>query len=284
LKRMLRPIYAGINGKLDPATNKYKFSVDFDNNQPDDVIQFIEPFFQKSAIDGSTYWFGYAFNDGQANPRRDEFIEFMKHVQPERLVDPDDEWSGFDYDDLHLTQSDLDSMIIRSLDRIHLNNYTVDTIVYPESKSGNLVSMIVQCISRYIYKAREVVSTELKKSDPSKVQFNYAAFYRQLEQGAIDVPDFVDEDYIENMLRKARTAPSFSLRKYIRPTVLRNFVTNFYDMEQGVPAVSGADTILVVDDFGTTGTTIREIIRNIRQINTNCEIYVFTLMGNKRKK
>ena len=175
-------------------------------------------------------------------------------------------------------------MIIRSLDRIHLNNYTVDTIVYPEFKSGNLVSMIVQCISRYIYKAREVASAELKKGDPSKIEFDYNAFYRQLNEGKIDVPDFVDEDYIEDMLRRARTAPSFSLRKYIRPTILRNFVTNFYNMEQGVPAVASAGTILVVDDFGTTGTTIREIIRNIREINTNCEIYVFTLMGNKRRK
>ena len=74
---MLRPIYAGINGKLDPATNKYKFSVDFDNNQADDVIQFIEPYFQRSEIDGSTYWFGYTFNDGQSNPRRDEFIDLF---------------------------------------------------------------------------------------------------------------------------------------------------------------------------------------------------------------
>ena len=86
------------------------------------------------------------------------------------------------------------------------------------------------------------------------------------------------------MLQKARSADSFSLRKYIKPTVLRNYISNFYDTGRNIDAVQSADVVLVVDDFGTTGSTIRELIRNIRKINHQCEIYVFTLMGNKRAK
>ena len=165
MKILKRPIYAGISGKLDTVSNKYKFKVDFDKNSNDDVIKFIEPYFCQSTIDDNTYWFGYSFNDGQPNPRRDEFIEFLKTVQPEKLIDPDDEWSGFDYDDEHITESDLNTMILRSMSRLHLDKYSVDIIVYPESKSGNLVKMIAKCISRFLSNVREVNAAEAVKAE-----------------------------------------------------------------------------------------------------------------------
>lgn len=37
--------------------------------------------------------------------------------------------------------------------------------------------------------------------------------------------------------------------------------------------------ILVVDDINTTGSTLNEILRKIGQINKNCNIYIFTLIG-----
>lgn len=279
MKRLRKPIYAGINGKFDKNSNKYKFKVDFDNNTDNDVIKFIEPYFKQSRIDNNTYWFGYSFNDEQANPRRDEFIEFMKHVQPEKLSDPEDEWSSVVYNDETITEPDLAAMIIRSLDRIRLKNYSVDTIIYPESKSGNLVKMIVRIISRYISSAKKVPLEEIKKANPEDIEFDYLQFEEDKEDGQIDVPDYVDDNYIYKMLHRARSANSFSLRKYIKPAVLRNYVSNFYAANKNVSAIATSDVILVVDDFGTTGTTIRELIRNIREINDDCEIYIFTLMG-----
>lgn len=40
-----------------------------------------------------------------------------------------------------------------------------------------------------------------------------------------------------------------------------------------------SDKILLVDDVSTTGATLSEIIRIIRNINVESEIYVFTLLG-----
>ena len=40
-----------------------------------------------------------------------------------------------------------------------------------------------------------------------------------------------------------------------------------------------SDKILLVDDVNTTGATLSEIIRIIRNINVEVEIYVFTLLG-----
>ena len=37
--------------------------------------------------------------------------------------------------------------------------------------------------------------------------------------------------------------------------------------------------ILVVDDINTTGSTLHEILRKLGQINQNCNIYVYTLIG-----
>ena len=284
MKRMLKPIYAGISGKLNSKTNKYEFTVDFNLNSDDDVIKFIEPYFQTSAIDGNVYWFGYSFNDGQANPRRDEFIEFLKNVQPEKLVDPEDEWSGFSYDNKHITETDLNTMVSRSLSRLHLNNYNVDAIVYPESASGNLVKMIVKCVRRFLAPIKDVPASELSKSSPEDIEFDFVRYHEDIDANTIDVPDYVTDDYINAMLRKARNAEVFSLRRYIKPPVLRNYVSNFYDISKSIDVIAAADTVLVIDDFGTTGTTIREIIRNIRNINQNCGIYIFTLMGNRRRK
>lgn len=284
MKRYVYPVYAGISGKLDDKTNKYKFVVDFEQNSADDVVKFVEPYFHQSAIDGNTYWFGYSFNDGQPNPRRDEFIEFLKHVQPERLVDPEDEWSGFDYDDEHITETDLNNMIIRSLSRLKLDKYSVDAMVYPESHSGNLVQMIVRCISQYLSPVKEVKGNELRKADPQSVEFDYSRYYKDLDANKIDVPEYVTDDYIKHMLQKARSADTFSLRKHIKPTILRNYISNFYTTGKDVSSIESSDVVLVVDDFGTTGTTIREIVRNIRDINPTCEIYIFTLMGNRRNK
>ena len=284
MKKLLRKVYAGISGKYDENSKRYKFSVDFDKNDNDDVVKFIEPFFRQSSIDGNTYWFGYSFNDGQPNPRRDEFIQFLKHVQPEKLVDPEDEWSGIEYNDESITETDLASMIIRSLDRIRLRRFSVDTIVYPESKSGNLVNMIVRCISRYVESAKKVSLEEFQKNDASEIDFDFARFEEDLVDDTIDVPDFVNDQYIHNMLSRARSADTFSLRKYIKPAVLRNYVSNFYKINKDISAIINSDVVLVVDDFGTTGTTIRELIRNIRELNQDCEIYIFTLMGNMRRK
>ena len=37
--------------------------------------------------------------------------------------------------------------------------------------------------------------------------------------------------------------------------------------------------ILIVDDINTSGSTLTEILRIIKAINNQCEIYIFTLIG-----
>jgi hypoxanthine phosphoribosyltransferase len=37
--------------------------------------------------------------------------------------------------------------------------------------------------------------------------------------------------------------------------------------------------ILIVDDINTSGSTLTEILRIVHNINNNCEIFIFTLIG-----
>ena len=40
-----------------------------------------------------------------------------------------------------------------------------------------------------------------------------------------------------------------------------------------------AKNILIVDDINTSGSTLRELLRIINEINSNCNIYIYTLIG-----
>lgn len=284
MKKFLKPIYAGINGKLDKESGKYKFKVDFDNNTDDDVIKFIEPYFHESSIDQYTYWFGYSFNDGQSNPRRDEFIKFIKHVQPENWSDPDDEWSDPIYNDDSITELDLQRMIFNSMNKIRLDERDIDTVIYPESHSGNLVSMIVKILQRAMPSKPYLKTEKVLKSDPKQINFDWESFHNDIENGNIHVPSFVTDEYIQDMMEEVNSLDNFSLRKNIHPVSLRPYVSGFYSLDAVQTTLANSDVVLIVDDFGTSGTTIRELIRIVRAVNSHCEIYIFTLMGNKRKK
>ena len=58
---------------------------------------------------------------------KDEFIEFMKHVQPINWSDPNDEWMDPDYTDDNITEEELSEMIYRSLNKIGLDSRCIDT-------------------------------------------------------------------------------------------------------------------------------------------------------------
>lgn len=40
-----------------------------------------------------------------------------------------------------------------------------------------------------------------------------------------------------------------------------------------------AKNILIIDDINTSGSTLREVLRILNEINSNCNIYIYTLIG-----
>ncbi len=281
MKKWIKLIQAGISGKLNEATNKYDFTVDFNNNSSEDVIQFIEPYFFESSINDDVFWFGYKFNDGVDSKLRKEFIEFMKDVKTEIWDDPEDEWSETYFEQGGISESDLNTMIIRSLKNAGLQNYDIDLIVCPESK-GKLVSEIVKCTSNYLSTNRTIPSEILVKSDPSDIKFDIEKCLDDIEDNKIRVPHYVDEPYLKEIEHKIKTADRFSMRKLVYPPVLRKYVTGIFRIPLLKP-LETAESILVIDDFKTSGTTIQQMVSSIRKVNPETIIYIFTLFGKTGK-
>ena len=281
MKRYLKPIFFGINPKLNEETNKYEFTLDFDDNQYNDVVQFIEPYFFESKIDDDVFYFGYKFNDGVDSKLRKEFIEFMKDVKYEQWEDPEDEWSETYFESGGIKEPELKRMVIRSVNNIGLSKFDIDVIVYPQSY-GNLVSSIAKCLTDYLSVGRKIPSESLVKAAPSEISFNVDKCWEGIQSNEIRVPSYVDYAYLLNIREKIANAERFSMRKLVHPPVLRKYVEGIFRPPIFKP-IESADTVLIVDDFKTTGTTIKQIVDAIRSFNPDAVIYIFTLFGKTGK-
>ena len=73
----------------------------------------------------------------------------------------------------------------------------------------------------------------------------------------------------------------FSLADNVKPKY-RQYIEDYLIVDnqtsQAIEAIQKGK-ILIVDDINTSGSTLREIIRIVKQINNNCAIFIFTLIG-----
>ena len=125
------------------------------------------------------------------------------------------------------------------------------------------------------------VSFELVKSAPSNISFDWESFeadygddsnqYNQMKRYIEDklIPAIHDLDY-------------FSLAQNVKPKY-RKYIENYLELDEKseikLQKLSASDSILVVDDINTSGATLDEILRKIRQLNKDCTIFIFTLIG-----
>ncbi len=285
MKRLLKSVYAGISGKRNDE-GKYEIKVDLDNNSDDDIIQFVSPY--QTMLGDHIYWFGYKYNEGiKDKDLYNAFIEFIKNVRKDDEVDYRANKDGINipYSPDKITESELDSMIIRALDRIGISKYNIDAIVYPGSSSHNLVSMMVASFKKYLKNSDKISFTELKKLAANQVQLKRKDFVKDLQEGDESLAGMsIDTIYdLQKELEDKGDKP-FSIRKDIHPKQLRKYVDRIFESE-AFDAIKAAHSILVIDDFKTSGTTIFEMIDIIKQTNQNDDlnIYIFTLMGNFKK-
>lgn len=276
----MKRVYCGLKGKLN--NGKYSFKVDFNDNSSDDAIQFIEPYYFESSIDDNTYWFGYRFNGSLNKDYRDAAIKYLKDVQEEPEETEDNEYDYIDYSPDSISEFDLNQMIIRSIHGIGLDKQSIDTVVYPVSSTSNLVRLISKCIRRYATNSDSLTTLEVIKSNPANIQIDIGRIERDRANGRLDLPESITPERIEKMIDEVHQASDFSLRRDIHPVKLRHYVDNFLEIRGTSDALEDARNILIVDDFMTTGTTVKEIIRIIRKYNADCSICIFTLVGNNR--
>lgn len=283
-KYVRQPIYCGILGKKNDQ-GKYQFEIDFENNTPEDAIQFIKPYFKTSKISGANiYWFGYQFNGKLDKDYRDACITYLKNVQPEPVITEENQYDDIVISNDGICEADLYNMIERSMRNIHLDNLSVDAVVYPVSTTNNLVKYIARSVRRYLNNPSRLTLLEIQKADPKDIVIDVSGCMDDIENGIIDDHNgLITEDYLYNLQNEVQDKEHFSLKSDISPMEIRPYVRNFMELKNVDKALQSAEQVLIVDDFKTTGTTLSEMIRIIRQYNPVCQIYVFTLLGNGRK-
>ena len=254
-----------IKSGVRPSENN-QYIIDYTYNLPEDIIDIQPPQLYKSEHGNHIYWFGYKFKDNISRKQRTDFIHHIKGLTENPMDDR--------------TLSRFIELPLQALDE-KINLYNIDCFVYPLSGRSQLVTKIVREINRWTSRDMCRASYELVKSVPSDVQFDWAGF----ESVYGDDTNRYNQmcDYVKNeLMPKIHQLDYFSLAQSVKPKYrpyIQNFLSFASEDKETIEKLQGSN-ILVVDDINTSGSTLDEILRILGKINSSCNIYVYTLIGN----
>lgn len=243
------------------------FIFDYNNNFPNDIITINSKLLSTDSFGNHLYWFGYQFNPEVSSKVRSEFIDYIKGISPNKIKEK--ELRKF----VIYPMTELNSMI---------NQYHLDTFIYPRSQRSNLVQIMIEEINKFTSRSTERTSYEMVKDLPQNISFNWDMFEADHfgnEQAYKDIKNYVNN----TLLPKIHNLDYFSLAKNVKPKY-RKYIQNYLNFEneevkKTFSKLKG-ENILIVDDVNTSGSTIQEIIRIVNSINTNVNIFIYTLIGN----
>lgn len=250
--------------KLSEDSEDYIF--DYRYNHPEDIIHIFNKKIYVSEIRGYVYYFGYEFNKDSSSKQRSDFIHYLKGIGDKKISDY--QLKQF----IEHPLNDLDKKV---------DMYSIDCFVYPISGRSPLVQRMIEVIGEYTSRDIHSVSYQLVKSAPTDIEFDWDMFEREIEVGTQRYNQM--SQYINDVLMPAiKNLDYFSLAKNVKPKY-RKYIKNFLNMKDDnlkkFNKLKG-QKILIVDDINTSGSTLNEIVRILRKINNDCEIYIYTLIGN----
>lgn len=242
------------------------YIVDYTLDKFDDIIKITGPILHKSNLYGNAYYFGYEFSASASSKDRSEFIKSLKGTS-----------------DNALSAAELRQLISNPLaDLDHqIGLKSIDALVYPVSGLNNLVNQIVSVTNSMLPHSIGYATYEVVKNIPSKVEFDYDKF--AADRGGEDSQSFRDSvPHIEAMMQKIHSLDYFSIARDAKPKY-RPYIMNYLklpdDNSQKFSKLVNAQRILLIDDINTSGSTIGELLRIIRNINISAQIFVYTLIG-----
>lgn len=257
---MKRYVRAGVRPDND------SYIIDYTYNYPDDLIYIEEPQLYQSVHDTDIYYFGYRFTEQADSVARTDFIRSVKQLG-----------------DGSLTDTQLDQFIKRPLK--HLDKYVrlsdIDCMVYPLSNRSPLVKKMIRAINDMTQHDMSRCSFEMVKQAPVDIGFDFESF----ESDHADDAGYSDMlKYVKKQLMPAiQKLDYFSIAQNVK-SKYRPYITGYLNFKNSedierFSKLQGAN-ILVVDDINTTGSTLHEILRKLSKLNSDCNIYVYTLIGN----
>ena len=245
-----------------------KLVADFDVDAVTDLLQLTKQELYSSLFNGHVYRFGYQFKPDVSSRDRTKVIQWIKGLNQEDQP----------------TDAELHKLISKPLG---LFNKEVpfakfDCVVYPDSQRTQLVKKIVSVINTYLPHDISRPFYSLVKSLPKDVQFDWDLFNSEYPKAENRNRHVQMVSTILKLLDEIHDLDYFSIAKAVPPKY-RGFIKNYLsfstpEAEKAFEQLQ-AKQILLVDDINTTGSTLYEMLRIIEAVNTNSEIYIFTLIG-----
>ena len=244
------------------------YSIDFEKNSPEDLIEAVTPQLYKSEVLNQTYWFGYKFKSTADSVERTKLLRWLKGLSEDKPSE------------LQLRQ-----LIERPLGFLNkttpLSNF--GCVIYPRSQRSNLTKEIINAIGKYFQPTTEYKSFELLKSVPQDIEFNWEYFNADYEGEIGDKRYLQIKSYVVNtLLPKIKSLDYFSIAESVkakyRKYLWKYLIPESDELKEVLASLQG-DKVLVVDDINTTGATLSEILKVIGMLNPQVEIYIFTLIG-----
>lgn len=242
------------------------FELDFYKDTTDDIVNLANVTIKESSISSNVYFFGYEFNETADRKVRTDFIHWIKGL-----------------DNTVPSESDLYKLIDRPIalldSKMPLTEF--DAFIYPKSGRSRLVNSIIGVLLNYLRRDTAKLTVELIKNLPKNIEFDFDTFkvacgddINKLNQSAL---------YINNeLLPRIKKLNYFSIANEVKPKY-RKYIQNFlkFNSEADEIALKALQkkNVLIVDDINTSGATVFEMIRIVKQLNPSLNVYVFTLFG-----
>ena len=267
-----------IDGVRKDKMGRFRFdkAVDLDM----DIVELTKDISGIKSTNNLTFFYAYEFKDGTNNRLHKEFRDALKYNVENTAYFHSDELSDF-----------VEDGVFRLDDYKRLDDFKVLVSVKPTfTEQRTLLDLITLHIEQY--SSNEIISFELLKRKIKDVTFDaeraLEALKRTNKYGNWTEEELIAKVYeVADKFNDMDSEEKFTIKKYLPVVVREGFINylnfkNKYDEEIYRNLDKGTE-VLIVDDFITSGSTLKEMIRFLNTINPNNKITVFAFMNQLRE-
>lgn len=255
----------------------YVFDKRFDFDT--DIIQLTTNTSGVKSIEGLTYYYGYEFNPKVKKADISKFRSALKHEFANENVFYSDEAETFVIDGIY------------HMDRYKsLNDFGVVISTASYYGENTLTGLMCKYVWEESRNDAEVADLQLIKELAKNVTFDE----QKADEALANTTKYKDitkrHNAIKDLKREFEKAKKsneiFKMKKYL-PSAARVGFTNFLKFaneteEDLYRTLDKGTEVLICEDFVTSGSTIKEIIRFLNSVNPNNKISVYVLVNQMR--
>ena len=257
------PIFAGIT-----ITGDDKIMFDWDKDSPRDILKLATSTSGKFIQDDITYFYAYTWSDTASSHQINKVRRYLKNLGS------NNDLYGRDVEDF------VELGVLKFDEFKSLKSFSI-LVGVESSKFPSLVDVMDGYLIEY--SQSPLVDIRLIKNTYEHVQFDSDKAYKALLQSGL-TPHKAERE-IQFTIRKFQELKSsgtlFEMKRFL-PRAIREGFYNFLkfkteEEKQLYMKLQGVD-VLIYDDFLTSGSTIKEIVRYLKSIHNENQLNVFVLV------